>query len=85
MSPPKPEGHLASKNSLVDTSVDTSVRNGLKSPAAAIGRSLPLFDGPEQMAAITQASVESAASNEIVAVIPDFSFDAVAERVRPTF
>jgi putative ABC transport system permease protein len=48
-------------------------RFGFKSPAAAIGEPLPLSDGT------------TAAANHVVAVTPDFSFDAVAEKIRPTF
>jgi putative ABC transport system permease protein len=46
-------------------------RFGFKSPAAAIGETLPLSDGAE--------------AKEIVAVIPDFAFDAVTHEIRPTF
>src|SRR3984893_8592436 len=49
-------------------------RFGFKSPAAAIGEPLPLSEG-----------VAAAAANQIVAVTPDFSFDAVAQEIRPTF
>jgi putative ABC transport system permease protein len=60
-------------------------RLGFKSPAAAIGKPLPLADGAEQLAESTQANLASAAANHIVAVVPDFSFDAVVEKIRPTF
>jgi putative ABC transport system permease protein len=59
-------------------------RFGFTSPATAIGQPLPLADGPEQLADMTHASPEAAAANQIVAVVPDFSFD-VAAKIRPTF
>jgi putative ABC transport system permease protein len=60
-------------------------RFGFTSPAAAIGQPLPLADGPEQLAEMTHASVAAAAANQIVAVVPDFSFDVAAQKIRPTF
>ena len=58
-------------------------RFGFKTPAAAIGQPLPLADGPEQLAALTRASTEAEAANQIVAVVPDFAFDAGLHEIRP--
>jgi putative ABC transport system permease protein len=60
-------------------------RFGFNSPAAAIGNPLPLSDGTEQLAEFAHASLAAAAANQIVAVTPDFSVDAVAQEIRPTF
>jgi putative ABC transport system permease protein len=47
-------------------------RFGFKTPAAAIGQPLPLANGPE-----------AEASKQIVAVVPDFAFDAGLHKIRP--
>jgi putative ABC transport system permease protein len=65
---------------------ETAVRRfGFASPAAAIGQPLPLTDGPQLLAGLTHESVEAEAANRIVAVVPDFSFDVAAQKIRPTF
>jgi putative ABC transport system permease protein len=60
-------------------------RLGFTSPAAAIGQPLPLADGAEQLADMMHVSVAAAAANQIVAVVPDFSFDVAVQKIRPTF
>jgi putative ABC transport system permease protein len=50
-------------------------RFGFASPAAAIGELLPLTDAPRDFMAV---------AHRIVAVVPDFSFDVAAQKVRPT-
>ena len=50
-------------------------RFGFAAPAAAIGEPLPLTDAPRDFMAV---------AHRIVAVVPDFSFDMAAEKVRAT-
>lgn len=47
---------------------------GFKTPAAAIGQPLPLADAPKDFAG---------AWKEIIAVVPDFAFDAGLHQIRP--
>lgn len=49
-------------------------RFGFKTPAAAVGRSLPLADGPAD---------DPEWAKQIVAVVPDFAFDAGLHKIRP--
>ena len=50
-------------------------RFGFAAPAAAIGEPLPLTEGPRDFMAVAR---------RIVAVVPDFSFEVAAQKVRPT-
>ena len=58
-------------------------RFGFRSPSEAIGQPLPLAEGLKQLAETVQASAAAAAGNRIVAVVPDFSFDVAAQKIRP--
>lgn len=58
-------------------------RFGFATPEDAIGKPLPLPDGPQQLAELTHASREVEASARIIAVIPDFSIDVGAHRFGP--
>jgi putative ABC transport system permease protein len=59
-------------------------RLGFTSPAAAIGQPLPLSDVAQQLAEMTGGSVTAQTVSQIVAVVPDFSFDVASQNIRPT-
>jgi putative ABC transport system permease protein len=64
---------------------ETAVRRfGFASPAHAIGQVIPLADGPTQLAEFSAAPAGSTITGEIAAVVPDFSINAVEEKIRPT-
>ena len=72
-------------------------RFGFRSPAESIGQPLPLSEGLKELADTIQASAAGAPGaegiprsasgatrdNRIVAVVPDFSFDVAAQKIRP--
>jgi len=55
-------------------------RFGFHSPAEAVGQPLPLAEGLKELADTVEAAMRD---NRIVAVVPDFSFDAAAQKIRP--
>lgn len=78
-----PSDGLAQRPQHVVINETAARRFGFRSPADAIGRALPLAEGLKQLADSVQVSAAAAAGNRIVAVVPDFSFDVAAQRIRP--
>ena len=77
-----PPGFTRSSQHLVIN--ETAARRfGFRSAADAVGQSLPLAEGLKELADSVQADAAAEAGYRIVAVVPDFSFDVAAQKIRP--